>query len=166
MHLARDKGISAGLHSLIEQEVPCPTTDGNSLHRTAQQLVAHRTFHTEGFLHGQHEIIGCHRLRQSANDTTTRLYPSHLFRSQELHLLHTEFLCHLVVHPALCIIHIGMHGDDTDAVLDGLYHRTLHIRQIADGLQSSEQQGMMADNEVAAFLNGFVNHLFVDVQTQ
>ena len=85
---------------------------------------------------------------------------------EETDILQTQFLSDLEVHAILGIVHIGMHGDDADTVHDGFHHRTLHVRQVADGLQSSEQQRMVTDNQVAALTNGLINDVFVDVQTQ
>jgi hypothetical protein len=41
-----------------------------------------------------------------------------------------------------------MHGDDADVVFDGLSHGALHIVHVSHLLQSSEEQGMMADHEI------------------
>ena len=90
----------------------------------------------------------------------------HRFRPQETHLLQAQFLSNLEVHTPSCIVHIGMHRDDANALLDGLHHRTLHIGEVADGLQATEQQRMVRHNEVAPFLDGLVDDALSDVQTQ
>ena len=40
VHLAGDKSVGTRLQGLVEQEISCPTTDGNLADRTAQQLIA------------------------------------------------------------------------------------------------------------------------------
>ena len=42
-------------------------------------------------------------------------------------------------------------------------NRTLHIGQVTDGLESSEQQRMVAHYEITSLSHRLVNHLFSDV---
>ena len=166
VHLACDKGVGTLCQGCVEEKVACPTTNGNFLNRPAQELVAQCTFHIEGLLHCLYEIVGSQRLGQRANDTTPRLDAFYRLGGEETHRLEIQFLGNLKVHTALGIIHVGMHGDDADALSDGLHHRTLHISEVADGFQATKQQWMVRHNEVAPFPDGLVDNLFVDVQTQ
>ena len=77
VHFTCDKGISTSFHRVVEQEITCTTTDCHPLHRALQQLITSGALHLEGFLHLNHEVIRCHRLRQSADNTTASLDTIH-----------------------------------------------------------------------------------------
>ena len=163
MHLTCDKGIGSSLHSVIEQEIACTTTDRHLPDRALQKLITSGALHLKGLLHQNYEIIGCHRLRQRANHTTAGLDAINRLRGEEHHLLQAQFLGNTEVHTTLGVIHVRMHGDHTDILLDSLSDGTLHIREIADSLQSTEQQRMMGYNQIAPLPDGLVDDTFVDV---
>ena len=166
VHLACDESIGSSGYSLVEQEIPCPATDGHLGYLMAQQFITQGTLHIEGILYSLHEVARHLWLLQFTDDTTTSLDTTNVLWCHEPHIVQPQLLGHLEVHTTLRIVHVSMHRDDADIIPDGLSHRALHVCQVADGLQSTEQQRMVADNQVAALLNGLVNNLFVDVQTQ
>ena len=166
VHLACNEGISALMQSIIEQEVASTTTERYLLDGTTQQLVTQRTLHTELAFYHENEVIGSHGLWQFAYYTTTCLHVTYLLLCKELTFLQSQSLSNLPVNTILGIIHIGVHGDDDDVVLQRLDNATLHIVSTTNLLQATEQQRMMADDEVTPLADSLIDNLFVDVQTQ
>ena len=166
VHLARDKGVGAKTDSVRQQEVTSAATERHLLDRASQQFVAQCALHAELSFHHEDKVVSSHGLRQETNDTTASLDVTYLLLSKELALLQSQSLSNLPVDTILGIVHIGMHGDDDDVVLQGLDNATLHIVSTTDLFQATEQQRMMADDEVTAFAESLIDNLFVDVQTQ
>ena len=166
MHLAREKGVSTLTQGVWQQEVTSTATECHLTDGTLQQLVTHGTLHVELALHQFHKVLCSHHPWQFTNDATTRLQAVHHLLGKETAACQPQSLSHLPVDAILCIVHIGMHRDNHYVVLDGLDDTTLHVVLTTDLLQTTEQQGVVADNEVTALTNGLVNNLLVDVQTQ
>ena len=139
VHLSSDKGISSSLDGLIEQEIPCPSTYSNFLHRPVKQFITHSAFHIKSLFHFYHKVICCHWLMKTTYNTATSLYSVDCLRSKESSIRHSKFLGDLEVHSSKCIIHIGMHRDDADMIFYSLYHSTLHVCKIANSFQSTKQ---------------------------
>ena len=50
--------------------------------------------------------------------------------AEKAHIGKTNLLCHFIIHATLCIIQIGVHGNDGYPILDSLHHRSLHIIKV------------------------------------
>ena len=87
-------------------------------------------------------------------------------RHRKLHVLQTQLLGNLEVHSACRCIHVGMHGDDGNIILDRLANGALHIVLIRYPGKLSEDERMMAYDEIAALLDRFIYHRLSDVKTQ
>ena len=176
VHLACDEGIGTFGDSLIQHEITSPTADGHLAYRPLLQFVTMCTSHAKALLYQRDEGPGIHRIRQFCKDEgyffsgrTAEHRVGALRRVWGLRFTcwhGPQFFCDFVVHAPLGIIHIGMHGDDADVVLDGLSDGALHVVRIAHLLQSTEQQRVVAHHQVASFGDGLVDDLFSHVQTQ
>ena len=163
MHLTRYKGISTLTKCIVQQKIASTTTDGYLADRTAQQFVTLSTLNIKLALQQQNEIISSHLGRQLTNHATTRFYAIYRLLCKETTILQSQALGYFPVDTTQRIVHISMHRDDDNIVFQSLDDTALHIVSTANLLESAEQERMVADNEIAAFANGFVNNLFVDV---
>ncbi len=162
MHFSRHKSICTLFNSIRQHKVTCAATDSHSLYRSAQQLVTHDALHVKGPFQHQYKIVSSHWLGQFGKDH--RAFLSFWQVAMNRHRPH--LLCHLEVYSIQCVIHICMHGYNTEVVFDSLDNTTLYKITTTDLFQSTEQQRVVAHNEITPLADGFVNNLFVDVQTQ
>ena len=86
--------------------------------------------------------------------------------TEKLHVLQAQLLGNLEVHSACRCIHVGMHGDDGNIILDRLANGALHIVLIRYPGKLSEDERMMAYDEIAALLDRLFYHRLSDVKTQ
>ena len=166
VHLAGDEGIGAGLDGLVEQEVARTATECHTADRALEQLVGHGARHAERLLHLGDKGLGSQGFCQLSYDAAATGHAVDRLGSHEQYVGEPQLLGHLEVDATLGVVHVRMHGDHGHVVLHGFPHGALHVGQVADGLQSTEQQGMVADNEIAALLQCLVDHRLSDVQTQ
>ena len=84
----------------------------------------------------------------------------------ERHILQSQVLSHAIVDPIFGIVQVGVGGIDGYVILYGQPHAPLYVVGITHAFQPSEEEWMMCHNEVAAQINGLVDHSFRYVQTQ
>ena len=166
MHLASNEGVSAKADSIRQQEVASATTKCHLTNGASQQFVTQCALHAKLSFHHENKVVSSHWLRQETNDTTASLHITHLFLGKELTLLESQSLSNLPVDAILGIVHISMHRDDDNIVLQGLNDATLHIVSTTNLFQATKQQRMVTDDEVTPFAESLIDNLFVDVQTQ
>ena len=188
-HLARDEGIGSRRNGITQQERTRTTAERHLADRATQELVALHALHTETIPEQQHQVIGSdtlgkmllHLIRKPASlgslqDILVRDFSYYaaaafhaihfLLATKKLHVLQAQLLGNLEVHSACRCIHVGMHGDDGNIILDRLANGALHIVLIRYPGKLSEDERMMAYDEVAALLDRFIHHRLSDVKTQ
>ena len=157
MHLTGQKGISLLSQSLIQKEVPCPATNGDTQNRTLKQLVVHQTLTIEGILHAVQEETAVHLSRQIANHTAV---------TKRNDIYQTQLDRNAVIDTVLSFVKISMCTVYRDVILYGQTYHTLNIRTVADTLQSMEQHRMMAYYQVTSHVHSLTNHSLGDIQAQ
>lgn len=85
---------------------------------------------------------------------------------EKLHIGQTEMTGHFVANAAIGIVEVGMGGIDGNIRKDGTPHTALHIPIIGDAFQPTEEQRMVAYDEITAVLYGRNYGIFRDIKTQ
>ena len=124
------------------------------------------TLHVERPFHQTYEVIGSHRLCQRTYYAATTLRVPYPLRTQELDVRQAQLLGYLEVHATPGIVHVRMHRHHADILPDSLAHRPLHVGQVADSLQPTKQQRVVAHNEITTLLYRLVDDFFRHIQTQ
>ena len=136
VHFARNESISTSRDGSIQQERARTTTERHLSDRPAQQLVALHAFRLETLSEHQHQVVGSYSVCMQrislvsylANHSFSAFHTVNLFlASEETKVAESEFLSYFEVDTTLCRIHIRMHGNDGNIVLDSLSHGALHI---------------------------------------
>ena len=174
VHLARKEGIGTGTQSLIQQEVPCPTANGDAFHGTGQQFVVHQALHSEGLLHPLQESQRVFSFRQIAYHARTGLHRvclrtyahRHLSRLKQHYIHQAEPLCHHIVHAIHSGIQIRVSRIDGNVILQSQTHATLHGIIIRQMLQCMEYQRMMRHYHVASQIQCLAYHILGHVKAQ
>ena len=174
VHFARQESVCPSLQSLVQKEISCSTTNGDTLDGTRQQLIVHQALNAENLLHSLQEsqrVFSIRQITYNARTSLNSMHPStiadgNLSGLQQDHIHQAKSLGHSVVDAIHSSIQIRVSRIDGNVILYSQTNTSLHLVGISQVLQAMKDKWMMRHNQIASQLQRLANHLLGHIQAQ